>query len=282
MTRKWYFMTRSSWFLSLLTAATLAVIPASAEPTTYTFDVNDCSGINCLTDPSGPGPSNLPSVTLIQGTGSTAGTFVENDSATGSTATVEVIVNLPPADDADNSTTPFDEFAERNNNGAALGFNLSSGRGTVSIDLSAAVDFYTNPVTHVTTQNFTASTTSAGLDGTGTFGYQVYCDNVQSPPPGCHGGQVGNADQLTFVVSATNGVTLANFISNGTNYFSSDIAVFAAGGTSALGTGDIAADGSSGSVQSVGSTPEPATMVLSLFGLVLIGVRVSRRKHAIQ
>lgn len=108
----------------------------------------------------------------------------------------------------------------------------------------------------------------------GSFPDSVTCDGVTG---GCHGGS-GPTGPLTFYVTSTLGITTADFIANSDGYyFSSDI----------LGnngkTGNVAARigtciaGCGGGGGGGGEAPEPASLLLSIGGLALIGFVQHRR-----
>jgi hypothetical protein len=101
-------------------------------------------------------------------------------------------------------------------------------------------------------------------DGFGTFPYGIDCTGCG---PGASTASA-NGNTLTFSVTATGGLTIADFISNGNVFFTADIISGTTGKTGAVG-----ALGPS-------PTPEPASMLLFGTGILalvgMLGRRTSR------
>jgi hypothetical protein len=99
-------------------------------------------------------------------------------------------------------------------------------------------------------------------DGFGTFPYGIDCTGCG---PGASTAST-NGNTLTFSATATGGLTIADFISNGNAYFTADII----SGTSNL-------TGSVGSTGPFSPAPEPASILLFGTGLLLVGTVFRRR-----
>jgi hypothetical protein len=135
-----------------------------------------------------------------------------------------------------------------------------------------ALDFNLNPATPAPTINVFTTGFAIGPapDSTpyGSFQYSVTCTT-------CQGGQSGNpTGPLLFTVTRT-GLTLSSFVAQAGGYFfASDIV--AGNGK----TGTVAADGATGTVQTLSDVPEPITMSLVGAGLLMIGLRKRIRRNS--
>jgi hypothetical protein len=138
----------------------------------------------------------------------------------------------------------------------ALAFNLSALAG-LKITLSDPADY-----SIATGGSFPMAPFGSGASD---FTEAIHCDACGSgashPQPG----------PLVFTVTATNGVTAADFTAIGSGYFfASDVK-----GARSGNTGDVAANGPGVPVT---SAPEPATPLLTLAGAALFGLSQLRRK----
>lgn len=142
---------------------------------------------------------------------------------------------------------------------------LASGERYAGTGAGDALEFnVTGPITITNiTANFAIGPAPDTASAFGSFLASVTCST-------CQGGQVGNpAGPLSFNVGSATGVTVSSFTANSGGFtFASDI--FGNGNT-----GNVGVSGS-GVVQS--TTPEPATVVLTLAGLALLGGGSFRRR----
>jgi hypothetical protein len=166
------------------------------------------------------------------------------------------------------TVTPTDNGSQQNGftstgSGYTLAWDLNcTGCGTVSISgLTSGFDV-------VDCSKQKKATCHTG--GTGDWKYAVDC------PKGGACGTGGNHPYtmpVEFTISATH-LTLADFVSNGTYFFSSDLCY----GVAVNGTCRGGKTGDSGAEQGHQlQVPEP--MTLSLFGVGLLGVAVMRRRR---
>jgi len=136
--------------------------------------------------------------------------------------------------------------------GSSLEFDVSSAVGAITVG------------------SITSGFSNNGPDSASAFG--SFPDSVTcNDPASCHGGQAGNtAGPLSFTVTSTTGVTIADFIANTSGYyFASDI-VGNNGKTGNVGDSDPGV---------IGVIPEPAS--LSLVGACLIGLGILRRRFSV-
>jgi hypothetical protein len=137
-------------------------------------------------------------------------------------------------------------------------FVNSSGKEAIAFVLPTL----TNLAINVQTTGYAVATgTSFSMAPFGTFDEAIHC-NVCG-----NGGSNPQPGPLVFTVTAQGGVTLASFGATGGDYFASDVL---GNGT----TGDVAAN-----KVGVFVTPEPASILLSLGGIALLGFRRLRHKH---
>ena len=153
------------------------------------------------------------------------------------------------------------EVYARSSGKEALEFNVQVAAGAV------AITNISDP------RNFAAATGSASAPPFGSFYSAVTCVR-------CSGGNPGNpSGPLTFNVSdSATGVTIANFVANGSGYyFASDIR-----GTNGK-TGDVAALWPTGTPQTFdalppAATPEPVSLLMMLAGVSMMIAGGVRRK----
>lgn len=167
-------------------------------------------------------------------------------------------------------TGPYGTITLMDNGTGASAFvtvteTLAAGERYAGSGAGDALEFnVTGPITitNITT-NFAIGPAPDTASTFGTFLESVTCST-------CQGGQVGNpAGPLSFNVGSATGVTVSSFTANSGGFtFASDI--FGNGNT-----GNVGVSGS-GVVQS--TTPEPATVVLTLAGLALLGGGSFRRR----
>lgn len=169
-------------------------------------------------------------------------------------SSTEVLVTVT----LDGGATYFIDSGSGNHPG--FGFNIIGDPTTITI---ANLDSpWVSADAHV------ASTGTSG--GFGTFDY--YIDN---PGPG---GSQHNGVPLSFDVTDASGLSVNNFVSNGTNYFVADIGI---GSNTGLAGDSVCTSGCGGGGGGGGGdpvAPEPASMLLSMSGLGLISGFVKYRK----
>jgi hypothetical protein len=169
------------------------------------------------------------------------GTVVITDNGTGAGAFVSVT-----------ETLAADENFAGTGAGDALEFNVDE----------ASID-----ITHITPGADLAIGPAPDTASTfGAFDFSVTCTV-------CSGGK-GPTGPLSFDVGSSTGVTVADFIDNSDgNFFAADI-LGNNGKTGNVGSNSLGRGGGGG------ETPEPASVLLLLSGMGLIGVGSIRRTHA--
>jgi hypothetical protein len=162
-------------------------------------------------------------------------------------------------------TSPFGQVELQQDGTNSVHVTVTLFNGDELIDTGAhqtfTFDVGGTPMITMVTAGYTAdaagSYSQPGFGG--TFPYAIECT-------GCgHGGSSPEGGTLSFIVTESGGLSVANFISDGSAFFTADI-IGNNGGTGAVG-----APGP-GSI-----TPEPRSLLLFGTGLLLIGVTLRRR-----
>ena len=145
-------------------------------------------------------------------------------------------------------------------------FSNSSGKNALGFDLLGTLTGVVITITSPTTGYSVDAGSKMAPFGTFTDG--IHCDacgsGASNPQPG----------PITFTVTATGGVDLADFVSDGTAFFAADVV-----GNSTGNTGDVGAPGPGVVCRENCSTSVPEPLTLSLFGAGLAGAAAMRRRR---